>query len=60
MVEAKAGKQFQLRIPNEFFVAIDEWRRHQADLPTRSEAIRRLVKSGLGRARGSDSRKEKT
>jgi hypothetical protein len=26
---------------------IDEWRRRQADLPSRSEAIRRLVELGL-------------
>ena len=27
--------------------AIDEWRRRQPDLPSRSEAIRRLVQAGL-------------
>jgi hypothetical protein len=27
--------------------AIDDWRRRQADLPARSEAIRRLVEMGL-------------
>jgi metal-responsive CopG/Arc/MetJ family transcriptional regulator len=27
--------------------AIDEWRRKNADLPSRSEAIRRLVELGL-------------
>jgi hypothetical protein len=27
--------------------AIDEWRRLQTDLPSRSEAIRRLVELGL-------------
>ena len=27
--------------------AIDEWRRKTADLPSRSEAIRRLVEIGL-------------
>ena len=26
---------------------IDEWRRHQPDLPTRAEAIRRLIQLGL-------------
>jgi hypothetical protein len=31
--------------------AIDEWRRKQEDLPSRSEAIRRLVELGL-RAKG--------
>ena len=27
--------------------AIDEWRRRQTDLPSRSEAIRRLIELGL-------------
>jgi hypothetical protein len=31
--------------------AIDDWRRKQDDLPSRSEAIRRLVELGL-RAKG--------
>lgn len=30
--------------------AIDEWRRKQSDLPTRSEAIRRIVDKTLGDA----------
>jgi hypothetical protein len=29
---------------------IDDWRREQADLPTRPEAIRRLVEKGLSDA----------
>lgn len=28
---------------------IDKWRAKQPDLPSRSEAIRRLIKAGLGR-----------
>jgi hypothetical protein len=28
--------------------AIDEWRRKQSDLPTRSEAIRRIVEKAIG------------
>jgi Arc/MetJ-type ribon-helix-helix transcriptional regulator len=39
------------RIPvmmsSEDVAAIDEWRRKNADLPSRSEAIRRLVEIGL-------------
>ena len=35
------------RLSDEFIAAIDEWRRKQSDLPTRSEAIRRLVEIGL-------------
>jgi metal-responsive CopG/Arc/MetJ family transcriptional regulator len=34
--------------------AIDEWRRRQPDLPSRSEAIRRLVQAGL-KAKGKAS-----
>jgi metal-responsive CopG/Arc/MetJ family transcriptional regulator len=40
-------QQFNLRIPPEFLKAVDDWRRHQEDLPGRSEAIRRLVELGL-------------
>ena len=27
--------------------AVDDWRREQADLPSRAEAIRRLIQAGL-------------
>ncbi|WP_169728330.1 ribbon-helix-helix protein, CopG family [Geminicoccus roseus] len=37
----------QLRLPDELAAAIDGWRRDQQDIPTRSEAIRRLIESGL-------------
>ena len=30
-------------------LALDEWRRQQPDLPSRSEAIRRLIEAGLSR-----------
>ena len=33
--------------------AIDEWRRKQADLPSRSEAIRQLLELGKGNDGGS-------
>jgi hypothetical protein len=29
--------------------ALDEWRRNQPDLPSRSEAIRRLIETGLSK-----------
>jgi hypothetical protein len=45
-------QQFNLRIPAEFLKAVDNWRRHQPDLPGRSEAIRRLVEIGL-KAKGN-------
>jgi hypothetical protein len=36
-----------MRVDSEFLKQIDEWRRQQPDIPTRSEAIRRLVENGL-------------
>ena len=49
--EAMADELKDLRIPVMMgateVAAIDEWRRRQADLPSRSEAIRRLVELGL-------------
>lgn len=38
-----------IRLSDELRVRLDDWRREQADMPTRSEAIRRLVEIGLGR-----------
>ncbi len=37
----------QLRLSDELTKKIDDWRRVQDDIPTRSEAIRRLVEQGL-------------
>ena len=39
--------QIGVRVEPEFLKAIDEWRRKQEDVPTRPEAIRRLVELGL-------------
>jgi hypothetical protein len=36
-------RPFQMRVSDDFFRAVDEWRRGQADLPSRAEAIRRMV-----------------
>jgi hypothetical protein len=36
--------------PRETIAALDKWRRKQEDMPSRSEAIRRLVKWGLASA----------
>ena len=38
---------FQLRVSSDWLHKIDGWRRTQADLPSRAEAIRRLVGMGL-------------
>lgn len=37
------GTRFQAKL----LEAIDSWRKNQADLPTRPEAVRRLVKLGM-------------
>jgi hypothetical protein len=47
------NEQISLRWPAKDVKAIDEWRRKQADLPNRGEAIRQLVRLGLGRGRAT-------
>ena len=39
-----------MRIDEEMFARVDEWRSAQDDLPTRAEAMRRLIELGLARA----------
>jgi hypothetical protein len=36
-------RPFQMRVSEEFLRMVDDWRRSQVDLPSRAEAIRRLV-----------------
>jgi hypothetical protein len=36
-----------MRLELEMIERIDDWRRRQSDLPTRAEAMRRLVERGL-------------
>ncbi len=43
----KLDQRIQLVASQEFNNFVDEWRRNQQDLPSRSEAIRRLVYIGL-------------
>ncbi|WP_164549749.1 hypothetical protein [Altericroceibacterium xinjiangense] len=38
---------FQMRVSPEWLETIDDWRRKQPDIPSRAEAIRRLVEKGL-------------
>jgi uncharacterized protein len=40
-------ERFQMRVSKGFFAMVDEWRRKQADIPSRTEAIRRLVQLGI-------------
>jgi hypothetical protein len=36
-------RPFQMRVSEQFLRTVDDWRRCQIDLPSRAEAIRRLV-----------------
>jgi hypothetical protein len=44
-------KRLHVKVLPNFLLILDGWRRKQPDLPSRSEAIRRLVTSGAS-ARG--------
>lgn len=41
-------RPYQMRVTEEWLAIIDEWRRKQADIPSRAEAIRRLTALGIG------------
>jgi hypothetical protein len=43
------GTPIQVRVRDDQLAAIDGWRRDQADLPSRAEAIRRLVEDAIVR-----------
>jgi metal-responsive CopG/Arc/MetJ family transcriptional regulator len=51
--------RLEMRVDDAFLKAIDDWRRHQVDLPNRSEAIRRLVQLALKRSPKAKRRKWK-
>jgi hypothetical protein len=41
------GKRVEIRLNAALVAAVDEWRRHQPDLPPRAEAVVRLVEMSL-------------
>jgi len=41
------SQPFQMRVSPAWLATLDEWRRHQPGIPSRAEAIRRLVEKGL-------------
>jgi hypothetical protein len=43
----KNDRQLQMRVSADFLRTIDDWRRKQPDLPSRTEAIRRLIERGV-------------
>ena len=40
-------ERFEMRVTASFLKMVDDWRRRQPELPSRAEAIRRLVELGL-------------
>lgn len=40
-------RSFQMRVSDDWLELIDRWRRTQPEIPSRAEAIRRLVELGL-------------
>ncbi len=40
-------KIFQMRVSAEFLILLDDWRRAQADIPSRAEAVRHLVERAI-------------
>ena len=44
------GERFELRLDEQILSRIDSWRAEQSDLPSRAEAMRRLVELGISRS----------
>ncbi len=47
-------ERFELRLDAETINQLDKWRAEQSDLPSRSEAVRRLIETGLGTSSRQD------
>jgi hypothetical protein len=41
------SERFQMRVSPSFLRLVDDWRRKEPDVPSRAEAIRRLVELGV-------------
>jgi hypothetical protein len=54
--DESGSTRFEMRVPKAWLSQVDEWRRLQADLPSRAEAIRRLVELGLANAERETAR----
>lgn len=51
-VRPMKDERFEMRVSEDFLRQIDDWRRQQPDLPSRAEAIRRLIEAGLAAQKG--------
>lgn len=43
----KLTERFEMRLSADDVIRLDDWRRQQPDIPSRAEAIRRLVELGM-------------
>lgn len=43
----RAGAKLAVRIPDDLLASLDNWRAQEHPVPTRSEAVRRLLERGL-------------
>ena len=48
-------RPFQMRVSESFLRMVDDWRRGQIDVPSRAEAIRRMVELAVSAEKKSDS-----
>jgi len=48
-------RPFQMRVSETFLRTVDDWRRGQIDLPSRAEAIRRMVELAAKMKKRPDS-----
>jgi uncharacterized protein len=46
---SKKTERLELRASAELLKRVDEWRRHQPDIPSRSSAVRQLVEIALSK-----------
>jgi hypothetical protein len=52
-----AGTPIQVRFPAEELSSLDRYRREQRNPPSRAQAIRGLMRAGLGEVTGPDDRR---
>jgi hypothetical protein len=48
-------RPFQMRVSESFLRMVDDWRRGQIDVPSRAEAIRRMVELAVSAEKKLDS-----
>jgi hypothetical protein len=49
-LDVESGAAVQLRLKGNTFVLIENWRRSQPKIPSRSEAVRQLLERALNQA----------